>query len=659
MFALFIWDRLPIATVSLGVLVALPLGFVLFPLQLDDGALDPLRFFAGFGNPALIAICALMIVGHALVITGALEPAARRLAKAVAASPRLALLGVLAMALSVSGVVNDTPVVVLLIPLLLAAGRQAKVAASGMLMPMNFAVLIGGMATTIGTSTNLIVVAIAASLGVGPIAMFSYFHLVAIAAVPALAYLWLVAPRLLAHVKTPADQLSEDAFDAVLHVQAGSKLDGGTLADAITASGDDLPIIKLMRGDVTLARLPTLTLRAQDRLVLRTTVSRLKELEGQLGLALHALDPITLRTESPGAALDPGRPGQATGAARANAAVLVAATATAAAADKAVAVRTEIDQTKTADADVQAGADADAAEDSEAKHEEVLPSAVVAQMVITPDSPLVGRSIRQMQVAHRYDIIVVGLRRVNQTSGWSHQRLVDQELHAGDVLLVQGQVDDMRDAQRQGLGLLLDDRLALPRQEKAGLAMAVMAGVVLLAATKTLPIALAALGGCVALLVGRCLSWRDVGQSMSTKVILLVAASLALGDALQATGATQWMGQGLAHLMAGLSPAWVAALLMAMMGLVTNLVSNNAAAAIGTPLAVSVAEALGAPPLAFVLAVLFGCNLCYLTPMGYQTNLLVMNAGGYRFSDFLKAGTPLFLIMWASLSMLLAWQFGL
>jgi len=157
----------------------------------------------------------------------------------------------------------------------------------------------------------------------------------------------------------------------------------------------------------------------------------------------------------------------------------------------------------------------------------------------------------------------------------------------------------------------------------------------------------------------RCLSWEDVAQSLSMKVVLLVAASLALGDALAVTGATAWLAQGLAANSQALSPAWLAALLMALMGLVTNFVSNNAAAAIGTPLAVSLAQALGVPAEPFVLAVLFGCNLCYLTPMGYQTNLLVMNAGGYRFSDFLRVGTPLFVIMWGTLSFLLAWRYGL
>ena len=163
----------------------------------------------------------------------------------------------------------------------------------------------------------------------------------------------------------------------------------------------------------------------------------------------------------------------------------------------------------------------------------------------------------------------------------------------------------------------------------------------------------------IVLLLARCLSWEDVAQSLSVKVILLVASSLALGDALSVTGATAWAAQQLAGLSGSLGPTWLLVLLMGLMGVLTNFVSNNAAAAIGTPLGVALARSLGVPPEPFVLAVLFGCNLCYVTPMGYQTNLLVMNAGGYRFSDFVRVGTPLFLIMWAGLSYGLIRQYGL
>jgi len=593
-FGLFIYNRWSISTISLGVLVTLPLGFTLYPLVRDGETVNAARFLAGFANPALVAICALMIVGHALVVTGALEPAARRLASLVALHPRSALLAVLVMAASVSGVINDTPVVVLLIPLLLAAARQAKVPAAGLLLPMNYAVLIGGMATTIGTSTNLIVVAIAASLGVRPFGLFDWFGLVALAAVPGLAYLWLLAPRLLRHVPVQAQDLSSDVFDAELHIDEDSPLVGQPLSAAFNAVKYRLPFVGLRRAGRTVLPLPSLRLRVGDRLIIRDTALRLKELERQLGAVLHALGPAD---DDDTAAPPPAEP--------------------------------------------------------------ALPAAVVAQMIVTAGSPLEGRSVRQERLAERFGFIVVGVRTTAQRAPWQREGLTDRLVRVGDVLLVQGDASAMRKAQRDGLGLLLDERFTVTRQDKAGIAIVVMAAVVMLAATKTLPIEIAALSGALLLLLTRCLSWEDITQSLSAKVILLVAASLALGDALSVTGSTAWLAQGLAAQTGALSPAWLAALLMGLMGLVTNFVSNNAAAAIGTPLAVSLAQTLGVPPEPFVLAVLFGCNLCYLTPMGYQTNLLVMNAGGYRFSDFLRVGTPLFLIMWAALSFLLAWRYGL
>ena len=279
--------------------------------------------------------------------------------------------------------------------------------------------------------------------------------------------------------------------------------------------------------------------------------------------------------------------------------------------------------------------------------------------MVVNESPLARRTLRQERLADRYGVTVVGLRRGTQQGSWERKSLADRTIQGGDILLLQGKSENVARMQRDGYGLLLDDSYMLPRQDKAWIALTVMACVVALAATKTLPIALAALGGVIALLLSRCLSWEDVAQSLSVKVILLVASSLALGDALSVTGATTWGAQQLAGLSDNLAPRWLLVLLMGLMGLLTNFVSNNAAAAIGTPLGIALARTLGVDPEPFVLAVLFGCNLCYLTPMGYQTNLLVMNAGGYRFGDFVRVGTPLFLIMWASLSWVLASRYGL
>jgi di/tricarboxylate transporter len=286
--------------------------------------------------------------------------------------------------------------------------------------------------------------------------------------------------------------------------------------------------------------------------------------------------------------------------------------------------------------------------------------AVAAQLVITPESPLVGRTVRGERMAAKYQLILIGLRKAGEGAAVHRGGdLADLRVDAGDVLLLQGPPDALRTVQRDGIGLLLDERLALPRQRKSPVALLTLAGVVLAASLGGVPIALGAMVGVLVLLATRTVAWQDVGSSLSVKVVLLVASSLALGDALTVTGGTAFLAHSFADLVAGWPGTWVLAALMGLMGLLTNFVSNNAAAAIGTPLAVEIARTIGLPPEPYVLAVLFGCNLCYLTPMGYQTNLLVMNAGGYQFRDFVRVGTPLFLIMWAGLSFVLATRYAL
>ncbi len=580
-FATFALDRFQIGSVCLAVLILLPTLFFLFP----HPDVEPYRFFGGFGHPALVAICALMILGHALVLTGALEPAARRLSVLVERAPRLAMLGVLLLAAGISGVMNDTPVVVLLMPLLIAALRRAGRGPGFMLMPMNFAVLIGGMATTIGTSTNLIVVALAASLGAHAFGVFEFFPLVATAALPALLYLWLVAPWLLRGVGQAPAAEAQPVFEAELRVTAGSWLDGAQVRELLRRTRNRLPLRRIRRaGGVLLTQLPTAVLRAGDTLVVQDTAERLKEYEARLGARLHAVD-----HEKP----------------------------------------------------------------ADAEH-----AVVAAQLVVTPESPLVGRTARGQRLADSYGLILIGLRKAGGEPS-TREELPDQRLAAGDVLLLQGPAEALQALQRDGLGLLLDERLALPRRRKSLLALGTLAGVVGSASLGGVPIALSALVGVLVLLGTRTVAWKEVGSALSVNVVLIVAASLALGDALTVTGATAFLAGAFVQAVQGWPALAVLAALMGAVGALTNFVSNNAAAAIGTPLAVEVARLLGLPPEPYVLAVLFGCNLCYVTPMAYQTNLLVMNAAGYSFRDFVRVGGPLFLIMWAGLSWLLAGRYGL
>ncbi len=192
---LFTRERIPMESSSLCVLAVLTVGFELFPYQAPSGTLHAVEFFTGFGHEALIAVCALMIVGKGLVRTGALEPVGRALTRLWKFSPALSLLITLVVGSVLSAFVNNTPVVVLLLPILVSVSLRTGTPASASLMPMGLATLVGGMATTIGTSTNLLVVSVAADMGLRRLDMFDFFLPVAIAGSVGIVDLWLVAPR--------------------------------------------------------------------------------------------------------------------------------------------------------------------------------------------------------------------------------------------------------------------------------------------------------------------------------------------------------------------------------------------------------------------------------------------------------------------------------
>jgi di/tricarboxylate transporter len=583
MFAL---ERLPIETTSLIVLVLLSAGFQLVPYVHDGVRLSPVDFFFGFGHEALVAICSLMILGRGLAATGALEPASRLLARMLGARPRAAMLLVLLLCAAFSGVVNDTPIVILMMPILVGAALRAKTSPSRTLMPMNFAVLIGGMGTTIGTSTNLLVVSIAADLGVRRFHMFDFIHVTALAAVGGILYLWLVLPRLLPQRTAPMDDATPQVFSAVLHVSEAGYADGKPLFDAQEKAGRSMDLTRVVRADgLELAKVPSLKLRAGDRLYVRAGAKDLREFADALGATLYKVD------------------------------------------------------------DLEQPVDEDHPLAAEGQH--------LAEVVVTEGSPLNHSTLRATNFGYFHEVVIVGLQRSGSRPLRGHDDIGDVMLRTGDVLLVQGTEEAIEKLRARARLLVLGQSTELPRTEKAPLALVILAAVVLIAALKLAPIAIAALGGVAAMILTRCLDWDDAASALSTKVILLVASSLALGAALERTGATAWLASAFVGATQGLSPEWVLALLMLLMAAFTNFVSNNAAAAVGTPIAVNIAAQLGVAPEPLLLAIMFGANFCYVTPMAYQTNLLVMSAGGYRFSDFMRGGLPLLALMLASYSLLL------
>jgi di/tricarboxylate transporter len=583
-FFMFTRESIPIPVTSLVIVAALALGFHVFPYAGPAGEIDAREIFSNFGHEALIAICSLMILGRSLMVTGALEPIASVLARLWAFNRHVALLALLAVAMCLSMVINDTPVVVILMPVVIGLAMRAGGSPSKMLMPMNFAVIVGGMATTIGTSTNLLIVSIAKDHGVNGIDMFEFTRLVAGPAVLALLYLWLVAPRLLTSRVNPLAEHRARRFDAVLYVGPRSGAVGRPLKQVRRLTGNRMSVKRIQRGGESLEPDLELVVQERDRLFVCDTSAYLKEFERTLGAALYDVDKIgTLPL----------------------------------------------------------------AEDPKLAHDQQL-----VEVVVTEDSPLQRRTLRDVRLADRFGVVTLAMYRPSDEplSG----EIADRVLHRGDVLLMQGHPAKIDDLKLEAGLLVLDGTLDLPRTRKAPLAIAIMAVVIVTAATNVLPISIASLLGVVALLMTGCLKFEGLGRGISAEVVLIVVSSLALGRALTVTGGADLLASTFMTVAAGLSPQLVLAAVMVFLGLLTNFVSNSAAAAVGTPVALAIAQQIGAPAEPFVLAAIVGCNLSFATPMGYQTNILIMQPGGYVFRDYVRVGGPLVLLMIAAFSVQLA-----
>ncbi|MHC9512105.1 SLC13 family permease [Kangiella sp. M94] len=584
-FALYLFrrDDIPLETSCVIVLLMLTIGFSFAPFHNFNGRLEPMQFFSGFGHEALIAVCSLMVCGQGLVRTGALEPIGRFLGKIWKTSPLFSLLLTLIIAGVLSAFVNNTPIVVLLLPILVSVAIRTKSSPSSLLMPMGFATIIGGMATTIGTSTNLLVVSVASDLGLPDFGMFDFLLPASIAASVAIVYLWLVAPRILPERQAVMKNTSPRVFTAQLHIEEGSFADGKTLSEVINKTDGQMKVIRIQRGEeISIVPMPDAKVKAGDRLRVIDSPDHLKEYEQVLGAKLFRRGKLI-------------------------------------------------------------------SED----HPLTAENQQLSEIVVTPGSPLAGRTLKDVEFIDQYGLVAIALHRGDSVVDMHNKGLGTVTLHVGDVLLVQGGQKDIAEFKKSGEILILDATTDLPKSHRAPRALAIMGLVVLLAAVGALPIAISALGGAMLMILVHCMTWREAMHALSAQVILIVASSLALGIAMIETGAAEYLAQAFVASLYGAPPAVLLSGLMLLLALLTNVVSNNAAAVIGTPIAVSIANQLNLPAEPFVMAVLFGANMSFATPMAYKTNLLVMSAGGYKFSDFIKVGVPLVILMWITLSIVL------
>ncbi|MBS3766327.1 anion permease [Candidatus Bipolaricaulota bacterium] len=567
----FVTDHLAIDITAILLMVLL---MVLEPWT----QISPAEAISGFSNPATITVLAMLILSGGMVKTGVAQIIGRKLSRFAGENKFKQLFATVAAGGPISGFVNNTPVVAILVSVITDLAHKGKTSPSKLLIPLSYASMLGGTLTLIGTSTNILASEISGRLIGHPFSMFEFTKLGAIVLLVGGAYLLFIAPRLLPDRVPPIENYGEQYglkdYVAEVVVHEESPLAGLTMEEVASSEEFNAEILQLRRGNEVLTELPGE-----------------EELEKGDVLRIHT-DKETLVGD--------------------------------------IIAREEL---------VMAGREREGKQEGSDEVEELI----AVEVVIPSGSPLEGDTLSSSSFEKRYDVTVLAIR---SRGKMIKERLNRTRIHPGDTLLVEASPGDI-DRLAQNPGYIVAHEVEEPtyRKSKIPHALVIILGVVLLASFGVFPILLSALAGVVAMVVSGVLKPHEVYDSVSWDVIFLLAGVIPLGMALEQTGGAELIGEAIAA-SAGVFPSVaVLWLLYITTGLITGMISNNASVALLIPVAVNAAAKLGANPFSFVLAVTFAASTAFLTPVGYQTNLFVYGPGGYRFSDYIRVGLPLQLIL--------------
>ncbi|SDK33985.1 SLC13 family permease [Natronorubrum texcoconense] len=571
---LFVTERLPIDVTAILLIVVL---VVLEPWT----GIDPSTGISGFANDATITVLAMLILSGGIARTGLVQELGRRMASFAGDSLRKQLFATVLATSPVSGFLNNTPVVALLVPVVTDVANRGNTSPSKLLIPLSYASQVGGMLTLIGTSTNILASDISARLGddypeLHGFSMFEFTQLGAIVVVVGALYLIFVGHYLIPERVPPrADYLEEyDVGDYVVDVAVvpGSPIAGATVDDATEGFGPEIDVVQVVReGTRSIAPRRDSRLREGDILVVRTDRDAITMLEDIVGVEL-----VGNPQSTPEISDDDGE-------------------------------------------------------------------GIVTELVVSLDSRLVGERLEPESFRREFGAAVLGLRRHGSLVG---ERLVGRRLDVGDTLLVQAPPDTLdRLARRNDVIVAREPPRPEYRADKVPIAVAIMIGVVAVAALEIYPILISALAGVVAMIVTGVLEPNELYDAVEWDIIFLLAGVIPLGIALEQSGGAAYLAF-LVVQSAGFMPTLVVLWLFYILtGLITEVISNNASVVLLIPVAAAAAAGIGANPLAFVFAVMFAASTAFLGPIGYQTNLFVYGPGGYRFSDYFRVGAPLQLIL--------------
>ncbi|MBM1634048.1 SLC13 family permease [Sulfitobacter mediterraneus] len=557
MFILFLRETLPTEVVALtGAASLLAMGV----LPYEDAR-------AVLSNPAPWTIAAMFIVMGALVRTGALDVLTRLAERYARSNPRLAVVGVILSVMGASAIMNNTPVVVVMIPVVVQLSKTLGTKASKLLIPLSYAAIMGGSLTLLGTSTNLLVDGVARAQGMEPFGIFEIMPIGLVVCAWGLIYMSTIGRKLLPDRDSMANMLSDRSkmkFFTEAVIPPESNLIGREVLDVQLFKREGVRLIDVVRGDTSLRRnLQGVALQVGDRVVLRTQMTELLSL--QANKELKRVDQLS-------------------------------------------AVET-----------------------------------TTVEVLITPGCRMVGRTLGSMRLRRRYGVYPLAVHRRNQNIG---RQLDDLIVKVGDTLLLEGAAEDI---QRLAADMDMVD-VSQPsarayRRGHAPIAIAALIGIVTLAALNVAPILLLAVLAVALVLVTGCIDAEEAFSFVDGRLLALIFSMLAVGAGLQNSGAISLLVDNIAPVLSTLPLTVVIFCVFLLTTILTEIVSNNAVAVIMTPIAISLAAALGIDARPLVVAVMIAASCAFATPIGYQTNTLVYGPGGYRFTDFMRIGIPLNLSM--------------
>ena len=578
---LFVTEAIPNDITAIGIVVSL-------------AALEPWTgvtargAISGFANTATITIVAMYMLSAAIGNTGLVERLGLYLATLTRGSETRALAATVCTTGPIAGFINNTPVVAVFIPMITDLAKETGISPSKLLLPLSYAAILGGTLTLIGTSTNLLASEFAATLlPRGPIGMFEFSALGVVILLVGIAYLMTAGRRLTpARIPADADLLTEfelGEFLTRLRVPPESEAIGLTIDELHGDVDTGARALQLRRnGETFLAADTDHRLEAGDILVVHGTRADADALRD-----VHDLRRLGGRR--------------------------VADT--------------------TLDDDATEG---------------VLDKAVVPET-----STFVGETIAETRLHAVYDTTVLAVRR---EGGLIRTGLDDVVIGVGDLLLIQttseseahfAESGDLITIDAETLTRLADEKpeTIAPLSPRTPIAVAIMAGVVGAAALGIFPIVIAALGGVFAMVVTGCLTPSDAYDAVSWNVIFLLAGVIPLGLAMEQTGGAGLIAEALVATGSVLPTVAVLLLFTLVTGLLANVITPVATIVLMIPVAIDAAAQLGANGFAFLLAVTFASATSFSTPVGYQTNLMVYGPGGYEFTDFLRVGAPLQILL--------------